>query len=583
MTTIDVVYQENLIDEPLKNSEIIFHNQPTPLYHTMENPDEKFGILRLKVEPKPEGATTTSQKIAIVFTIDTSASMTDYCTDNRRKLDHAVQTLIGIMQYLADATAADVTVAVLTFSTTVKHILDFTRISHENLPEIIRVLEGIRAQDSTNIEAALKEADQVLVVYGAQNPDTKLYHIQLTDGEVTEGEKDHNKLAELVNPDYTNIFVGFGKYHDDRLLSKLSENPRNDYRFIDKLEFSKVVYGEILYNILYHQYDEVEIEVHGAQIYNWRTNQWGSRLMLANVPYDCERVFQLRADATSDPPSSVEAFVWTTPSQLDGGPSKIYCYPELMDIESNEREVRDLTRYSFRQRTQELLYEVRECIKRQREAEDEARSRRSSIDSIPDDLSPESSAKTPLGVETTSPPKMDASAEKRAIYEKCREFMRTIKEYMETHTDAKDDRSLRLLQDDIYIVLKTLYRRNAHMWCATRHISLGREHSYQPTQGFDAGDEMPIFDMDTTDFGATMPYTPRPKLRRNGRPQLFYTTRDPPIYTFPLFDHPLNTPDITGNEEHYEMSQNFDRTMMSPSMARTIDAVVGDTPNTVVL
>ena len=546
-------YYEPCIDEPLKNSEILFHNQPTPLYHTMENPDEKFGILRLKVEPKPEGTNATSQKIAMIFTIDTSASMTDYCTDNRRKLDHAVQTLIGIMQYLADAVAADVTVAVLTFSTTVKRILDFTRISHENLSEITRILERIRAQDSTNIEAALKEADLALVEYGAKNPDTKLYHIQLTDGEVTDGEKDHDRLAELVNPDYTNIFVGFGKYHDDRLLSKLSENPRNDYRFIDKLEFSKVVYGEILYNILYHRYDEVEIEVHGAQIYNWRTNQWGSRLMLSNIPYDCERMFQLRADATSDPPSSVEAFVWTTPSQIHGGPSKIYCYPELMDIESNEREVRDLTRYSFRQRTQELLYEVRECIKRQNNTED-------SIDSFSDSLFTPS-----LEVETTEP--NSEKNEKRVIYEKCREFMRTIKEYMDAN-NAKDDRSLRLLQDDIYIVLKTLYRRNAHMWCATRHISLGREHSYQPTQGFDAGE----------DFDATMPYTPRPKLRRNGRPQLFYTTQDPPVYTFPLFDHPLNTPDITGNNEHYEMSQNFDRTMMSPSMARTIDAVVGDTP-----
>ena len=165
-----------------------------------------------------------------------------------------------------------------------------------------------------------------------------------------------------------------------------------------------------------------------------------------------------------------------------------------------------------------------------------------------------------LEVETAEP--NTEKNEKRAIYEKCREFMRTIKEYMDAN-NAKHDRSLRLLQDDIYIVLKTLYRRNAHMWCATRHISLGREHSYQPTQGFDAGE----------DFDATMPYTPRPKLRRNGHQQLFYTTRDPPIYTFPLFDHPLNTPDITGNNEHYEMSQNFDRTMMSPSMARTIDAV----------
>lgn len=550
-------------NHPLKNSEILFHNIENQLYHKKQNPDEKFGILKIKVPPMIENM-EHAKNIAIIFTIDTSASMSDYCSDNRRKLDHAVQTLIGIMRYLADNTKrpanTKITVAVLSFSTNIKHIIDFTTICEENLPSIIAAISGIYTQDSTNIEVALKEADRLLLEYSGEHPDTVLYHIQLTDGEVTDGEKDHQKLADMVNPSYTSIFVGFGKYYDDHLLCKLSENPRNDYRFIDKLEFSAVVYGEILYGILYHCYDTVVIESEDVEIYNWRKNEWSNRLRVNNLPYDCERVFQLRMG--SDVFDS-DVTVFLKPNGDDE--TMVYCYPELVDMESGEKEVRDLTIYSFRQRTQELLYEVREFVQKQKE-DSELRRNSNAHDYFTqnEDL--------PLSIDVD----VDTNTEqdrKRELYEKCCEFMRTMKEYM-TANGLTDDRFMRLLQDDIYIVLKTLYRRNAHLWCANRHNSLGREHSYQPSHGIDALDMGSVLDLDEST--TLCPRTPN---RRRNRPRVFYTTQDPPIYTFPLFEHPLDTPDITGN---YEMSQNFDTTMMSPSMARTIHAV-NDVTETAVL
>ena len=97
------------------------------------------------------------------------------------------------------------------------------------------------------------------------------------------------------------------------------------------------------------------------------------------------------------------------------------------------------------------------------------------------------------------------------------------------------------------------------MWCATRQISLGAEHSYQPT----AIDDVPITSS-----------TVIPKMLRQ-QTQVFYTTQDSPIYTFPLFDHPLDTPDMEPKFE-YELSQNYEITTMSPTLARTIDAIAGD-------
>lgn len=564
---------------PLKNSEILFHNTENQLYHTKQTLDEKFGILRIKIPPILEN-TDEVQKIAMIFTIDTSASMTDYCSDNRRKLDHAVQTLVGIMRYLADNTKrppnTEVTVAILSFSSEVKHVVDFTPISEENLQHIIDLIYKIYAQDSTNIEVALKEANRMLMEFSVNNPDSVLYHIQLTDGEVTDGEKDHSKLAQIVNPTYTNIFVGFGKYHDDYLLCRLSENPRNDYRFIDKLEFSSIVYGEILYNILYHCYDMIDIEMHDAEIYNWRTNQWTRILRVHNLPYDCERVFHLRTSADTVV-YNIEAKLTTKTKAKWEETEVVYCYPELLDMENATMEARDLTNYSFRQRTQELLYEVREFVKKQKEAEDEAeRSRRNSTDYdyLSGGLEPQPLSQLDISDHT---PAQDPNSPKRELYEKCREFMRTIKEYM-TNKNLTEDRFMHLLQDDIYIVLKTLYRRNAHLWCATRHNSLGREHSYQPSHGIDLF-EGSLLDVDI-DIDMNSTFTrPRPKMKRN-RPRVFYTTQDPPIYTFPLFEHPLDTPDITGDVGNYEMSQNFDTTMMSPTMAKTVTAISESTATT---
>ena len=76
----------------------------------------------------------------------------------------------------------------------------------------------------------------------------------MTDGDVTVGNRDANTLATLVDPTITNAFIGFGMHHDAVLLNTISSGDNSAYYFIDKLENSGYVYGEILHDIVWaHQ------------------------------------------------------------------------------------------------------------------------------------------------------------------------------------------------------------------------------------------------------------------------------------------------------------------------------------------
>ena len=627
------------MSEILQNSEIVFQTENTELYHEMP-PDQKFGILRINIKPQESPIT---QKIAMIFTIDCSASMTEYCSDNRTKLDHAKHTMVGILSYLAEKYTEnphqDVFVSVVAFSKNIYHIFDFTKITPENLDEYIAKIQKIKTKDCTNIENALKIADEKLMEYLSKNPSSKLiqmredevrthlYHIQLTDGEVTDGECDHDKLANMVNPLYNNIFVGFGKKHDDELLCKLSENPRNEYRFIDKIEYSSVVYGEILYNILYRAFDSIEIHMLDSEIYNWRTNTWDKTLAVNNLAYDSEHIFQIRT-ASLCPHYDVEAVIQSIDADTSSS-TTIYCYPDLVGMQKNGEPndyIRDdprtlmITKYSFRQKTQELLYEVRSYIQN-KNAEKNMQCQQkhdqpqkiiftnTTEDDKNFDFILDPSLQQPMcikdehsctGSNSVDLPtglhhKITEISEKKKIYNKCQEFIHKIKTYME-EKNLKNDRTLKLLQDDIYIILNTIDNFNANMWCTIRQQSLGQNYSYQPTDF-----------TETVDFGKTIR---KPRLHRSQ------------CGTYPLFEPDAGVNDdevLSAQKRHsgclfaqqtddllrtdangskvgrrclntfgqdddfsttttkpYELSQNFDFNTMSPSMARTITTVARD-------
>ena len=64
----------------------------------------------------------------------------------------------------------------------------------------------------------------------------------------------------------------------------------NNYYFIDVLENSGLVYGEIIHNILYASLKHVELIIVNGLIYNWKTNAWTNTLNIGNVIFETEKM-----------------------------------------------------------------------------------------------------------------------------------------------------------------------------------------------------------------------------------------------------------------------------------------------------
>lgn len=507
-------------------SEILFSDVP----YSAEMPHQKPGILRLIMRPELDSSknmqpSVSSQKIAIIITIDASVLMTDYSIDNRRKIEQAIYTLKGMMTYLAEHEATcggrrEVCVAILSSQPDMSGVCPRTiwsgfpgddgarscPISYENLPDIItKIDEEIKVDAMQDMAATMKEATRILDEYGRQNPEARLYHIQLIDGEYPAAAA---AAAEYISPDVSKgsemrIHITFGKYLDLTHHQKLLEYHR---RHTDKIENAKLVYSEILYNILYHLYDKLEInlgENTGVEIYNSRTNEWGSRLLVTNVPYNCDRIFHLRADSNIDPIFASEAVVRVVDDNIDAADSSliyetIYCYPKLIDFLPNEDDTldedasnldenSDLLQYGILcQKTEELLYKM---------------------------LDPSGGgggADAPPGAST---------------YEECRKFFRNI-----SSAAAAEAAYRRLATTNSFLILKSLYRKNAHahahahLWCDS------------------AGDCSATSDIIISDAPLHIQNSQNANIIEcKQRSNLYYTTKDPPIYTFELFDHPMTS------------------------------------------
>jgi hypothetical protein len=161
-------------------------------------------------------------------------------------------------------------------------------------------LKKIYPRNSTNIELALNNAStqiertsSVESLFYAEK-----YHIFMTDGDITQGNSCEKHLKTLLNSKATNIFIGFGINHNIKVLSELgggndNSSSVNNYYFIDELEHSGLVYGEIIHNILYASLKQVNLFVVNGLIYNWKTNTWTNTLNIGNVIFSSEKVYHI--------------------------------------------------------------------------------------------------------------------------------------------------------------------------------------------------------------------------------------------------------------------------------------------------
>lgn len=411
-------------------------------YVPVELNDAKFGIINLKTIAKP----VTEQEQEFIFMIDCSGSMSDMCSDKRSKMQHIIHTLKNMILYFKENPNIKVHITIYAFDDHIFDILDRSPVTNENFAEIIQKVDSIVPRDSTNIEIALSKVRECASKIKTDYPNSNICHIFMTDGEVTTGEKSAEILSELVDRTITNAFIGFGIDHDADLLATIGTGEKTNYYFVDKLENSGLVYGEILHDILYKFMSNVRLTVQNGLIYDFKKNIWSETLNMGEIVSEANKIYHIVSSGTED------CFVTIT--------GTIDSEQNFELIISKEAEPEDLTKYIYRQRTLQHLYSVKEFILRKKNCD-------YNDDNDRDEL---------LFSRIMNNYNMFCKEEK-TIKQSLQTFMKEMKKYMKDN-NLTQDKFMKNLCDDIFICYRTFNTKFGNMYVNARQSSQGSQRYY---------------------------------------------------------------------------------------------------------
>jgi hypothetical protein len=359
---IQLITMSNFFSSQIIANEFMTFHTGTPPVELFSNPDERFGTLSITVAKTKK----TTRPLYIQYTIDVSESM-DEKSNNPSRLDYVKRTLVKMFEFLVETIETDVWIHVDTFSTDFSTIIDKVLLTKDNIKELIERVMSLKTIQLTNIELALNNSDITMTSTIQSNPEYNSIHLFLTDGDATVGSRSVDTLVKLVNPAYTNVFIGYGEDHNSQLLSKCANKTlKNKYLFVDNFENTGVVYGEVIHALLYSAVKDVSITMSSNNmIYDATNNQWVQTLQIPFLLSEKEHLYHVKSSS----PEDAEAIITgTILNQLDSNLqleitgenqilSTIMVLPKLEDEHGQiEIELVDLSKYIFRQKTMELLY-----------------------------------------------------------------------------------------------------------------------------------------------------------------------------------------------------------------------------------
>jgi uncharacterized protein YegL len=427
----------------IKNSYIQLHKLTQ---YDETNPETTFGILDIHINKHSPSPIPQN----IIFTVDCSGSMSDICKDKRTKMQHIIHSLKNMLYYFSQCDTK-IYVQIFAFEKEIYNIIDNILVTKENVATLMQTVEKIIPLSSTNIEKALKNVAKCVeeLEKEQETKNENLYpttHIFMTDGEATAGSFDPNYLQSLVKEHYSNVFIGFGHNHDSIMLNTLASIKNTSYYFIDSLENSGLVYGEVIHNILYKVSENITIQAFNGSIYNWKTNTWDTQLNIDMFVADTIKTYHIKTIQSNE-----KSFYCIIKSSNNNSVSQSI---ELIDVlPTLTEELCDLTHYIFRQKTLELLYQARQ---------------------IPMPQTENNSLLSDIKTTDTSDMRIEIKAQ-------LKQKLKEIKKYMDVHKKT-DNVFLKVLCDDIYITYKTLGTQNQHMFSCARQSSQGEQRAYNVTQ-----------------------------------------------------------------------------------------------------
>lgn len=407
----------------------------------LENP--VFGILKMNVDKTPITRTVQS----MFFMVDKSGSMLDRC-GNRTKMDCILETLKNMIRFFAENSEITVYVTVMCFDDNVYSILENVKITPDNLESLLLEVEkvGKDVTKSTNIEGALKKSYEYIQTVKRDTPENEINYVFMTDGEITCGSQDVTELKKSIDYTVGNVFIGFGHEHNTKLLSSFANEGNSSYYFIDVIEKSGLVYGEILHEILYKALDNAVITMDNGLIYDWKTNCWVDTLQIGNLIGEKNKTFHV---LTSD----TELFKCAISATNQSEKFEFHVEGAMVRVASDN----SMDNYLFRHRTLVLLFEAME-------AENDRVTKQSDYSSW-------------LNNTDYATAQEEINAKVNELKKKMTDLKDEMKKYKDNDASA-DEKLIKLLCDDLYISYKTLGTAFGQLFISSRQTSQGLQRCY---------------------------------------------------------------------------------------------------------
>ena len=397
-----------------------------------------FGIVDIHVSQSP----VTSIKQIINIAIDGSASMSESCNDGKEKIQHIKHTVKNILNYILTKPEVNVVFNVFLFETKVTDILINETVTQENIEELKKKIDKIYADGATNIELALKKFIEL-----SKDTSGVVSNIFMSDGYANEGITNSKQLTSFVNESVSNTFIGFGIEHNPQLLTNLSSGNNASYFYIDILENAGHVYGEILHGILYKRLKNTILAIENGLVYNWKTNSWSTSLLIGDLISDTCKQYHI----ISHNCEAVKCILTGSESDCESG-------SEIFHINENKNKCYDdLTKYFFRQKTLQILFN----------------SRHINNDDAGNDFNNYFSFNKEKEEEEKEEEK--EKIEKIKLFKKqMKNLIKEMEDYVKK-MDIIEDKFIKNLCLDIAICYKTLGTNLGHMYSCSRQTSQGTQ------------------------------------------------------------------------------------------------------------
>lgn len=336
MITLKTHYLQSTLDKPF-SLDIINNN---------------YGLLNVQIDESKDNPVTPP--LLFHFMLDISASMSDTVLGFRTKMELLHFIMENVLRHFAES-YHHIHVEVNGFDDRIENYIDCTHVSKDNIEDLVSKIKFIRPRGSTNIGLALNSLNASLEKNYENIPLENRICIMLTDGEPTAGIRTTQDLVNIPRHDATYHYIALGDRHNGSLMNKLGH--KTEYTsnwFVNELEHTGSVYGEILFNELNRLYKDVTITIEHGKIYDFIQGKFVTSLNLGYLQKEYNKDYHLEIN---DPDKCT--IVLHGYDLVENKTQSYSCTTTICEINESNDTIYCLKHY-FRLCVQNLMYNMRQ-------------------------------------------------------------------------------------------------------------------------------------------------------------------------------------------------------------------------------